>query len=107
MMMVGKIKHERHSMTTKERHQLNHAWQQLREINIAMLRHVTAGEFAKEFGVARNTARKLLERMLLEGAIMAYTDRAKNGVNATYYAVHDIDDIVFAIEENFGMDGIA
>lgn len=56
-------------MSRKEAGNLDAAWRALQEICEARGRFVTAGEFAKHYGVARNTAFKLLMKMLEMEAI--------------------------------------
>jgi len=51
-------------MTLKKRGNLDAAWRALHELCEAKGRFVSAGEFAKHFGVSRNTGFKLLIEML-------------------------------------------
>jgi len=56
-------------MTIKDRHMLDFYWVKLAELCGATPRPVTAGEFAAHLGIAKNTARKYLERMRKENAV--------------------------------------
>jgi len=58
-------------MTLKNRKKFDAAWHALHELCEVQGRFVSAGEFAKHFGVARNTGWKMLHDMLEMEAIEA------------------------------------
>lgn len=76
-------------MSTKKRHLYDKAWHELRTLCEDCGAYVSAGQFARHFGIARSTAKRWLDEMLSEGAIVSIKTIANNGIETTCYATRD------------------
>lgn len=74
-------------MTTKEKSVLDFWFRALWACNQRANNHVSASAVGESVGMARNTAKKYLTRMIEEGAVEKISTRGKNRQEAFLYAV--------------------
>ena len=74
-------------MSTKERAILDFWFRAVWSCNQRDNNHVSAARVGDSVGMARNTAKKYLERMIEEGAVEKISVRGKNRQEAFLYAV--------------------
>jgi len=74
-------------MSTKKVHLYNMAWEALYSLCHQLGRPVTAGEFAKDMGIARSTAIRWLSEMAGEGAVEMTRTNVPQGFRITYRTV--------------------
>jgi len=72
-------------MSIKERHDFQKVLDLLVDLTYELGRAVTAGEFAKYCGVARSTAKRKLDRLLVMNEIAVSESTAKNGITKREY----------------------
>jgi len=82
-------------MSTKKRYLMDGLWKTLYDMMLRYQRGVSAGEVARERGVARSTAVRWLTEMVSEGGARAENVQGKNHLAMTLYAP-----LVVGIEED-------
>lgn len=72
-------------MSTKERHHEQVFAMQVRRLNRIKDKPVTAGEFSKEYGISRNTAKKYMEKYASTGRLRAYAYFQRSATVIAYF----------------------
>ena len=72
-------------MSTKEKHLLQMVLDVLVEATYERDREVTAGELAKYLGVARSTAKRYLDRLVVMNEVCVYETSGKNHMTKRVY----------------------
>ncbi len=73
-------------MSTKKRYLLDGLWKTLYDMVTVHGRGVTAGEVARQRGVARSTAKRWLNDMVAEGGAVTETVAGRNHQDTQLYA---------------------